>query len=173
MTKLYTISAFTENSPGVLQRITITFTKRKLNIESLTVSETEKEGISRFTIVIKADEKLISTVVKQLRRIIEIRDVFASENEDLIFKEISLIRVFSNVTADREKIESLAHRYGGKIEYATKEYLIIEITGTEDSIRSLYQLLEPYGIAEFARSGRIALRKDVILPEKLGNSGSN
>ena len=161
MKKQYTISAYTENSPGVLHRLTVTFTKRKVNIESLTVCETEREGISRFTIVVRVPEDLIGTIVKQIRRIVEVREAFASEDSELVYKEIALIRVFSENLEDREKVEELAHRYGGKVVYARKDYLTVQTTGSEDEVRSLYELLEPHGIAEFVRSGRIAMRKDV------------
>lgn len=170
MKKQYTISAYTENSPGVLHRLTVTFTKRKVNIESLTVSETEQEGISRFTIVVRVPDNLIDTIVKQIRRIIEVREAFASEDEDLVFKEIALIRVFSENASDREKVEDLAHRYGGKVVFARKDALTVQITGTEDEIRSLYELLEPHGIAEFVRSGRVAMRKDVTVTKAVTHS---
>ena len=161
MKKQYTISAYTENSPGVLHRLTVTFTRRKVNIESLTVCETEQEGISRFTIVVRVPDDLIDTIVKQIRRIVEVREAFASEDADLVYKEIALIRIFSEDLEEREKVEDLAHRYGGKVVYARKDNLTIQMTGTEDEIRSLYELLEPHGISEFVRSGRVALRKDV------------
>src|SRR5690606_1536479 len=107
----------------------------------LTVSETEQEGISRFTIVVRVDDQLIHTIVKQIQRIIEVREAFASEDEDLVFKEIALIRVFSDEQSEREKVEELAHRYGGKVVYARKGSLTIQIAGSEDEIRSLYELL--------------------------------
>ena len=81
----YTISVFSENTPGVLNRITIIFTRRKVNIESLTVSETEKKGVSRFTIVVVCDEKMSQKLVRAINRTIEVVDVFASENRELFF----------------------------------------------------------------------------------------
>jgi acetolactate synthase small subunit len=113
--QLYTISAFTDNSPGVLHRLVTTFTKRKVNIESLTVSETERHGVSRFTIVVMVDEDLIKTIVKQIDRIIEVREVYALLNEDLIFKEIALIRVNASNADDRVKVEEHAERYGARV----------------------------------------------------------
>lgn len=160
MERLYTITAFTDNSPGVLHRLTTTLTRRKVNIESLTVSETETKGVSRFTIVVKVTPELISKITKQIDRIIEVRKAYFSENEELIFQEIAFIRV-SGSTEKRHEIEELAHRYNAAIAYATKSCLIVEKAGSEDDINSLYTLLEPYGISEFTRSGRIAVRKDI------------
>ena len=158
--RLYTITAFTDNSPGVLHRLTTTLTRRKVNIESLTVSETEKKGVSRFTIVVKLTPELISKVTKQIDRIIEVRHAYFAENADLIFKEIAFIRV-SGSPEKRHEIEELAHRYDATVTYASNSGLLIEKSGSEDEINSLYMLLEPYGIQEFTRSGRIAVKKEI------------
>lgn len=157
---IYTISAFTENTPGVLHRISTLLTRRKVNIESLTVSETEKKGISRFTIVVKSAPETIRTTVKQINRLIEVVDVFFSENRSLIYKEISFIRVNAENPQKRMEVEEVAHRHGGIAIYANEDSLLIEKTGTEEEIHSLYLLLEPFGISEFVCSGRIAVRKN-------------
>ena len=157
MARLYTISAFTENSPGVLHRITVLLTRRKINIESLTVSETERKGISRFTIVVSVNPDLISTIVKQMNRIIEVVDIFVAENNALLFKEIAFYRVSTPTKEKRLEIEEHAHRYGAQVAFAQDKNIVIEKTGTEEEVNSLFHLLEPYGIAEFVRSGRIAV----------------
>lgn len=157
--KTYTISAFTENSPGVLHRLVSTFTKRKVNIESLTVSETERRGISRFTIVVIVDEDLIKTIVKQIRRIIEVKEAFASSDEDLIYKEIAFMKVKTESGAERFKVEKHAQRYGASVVYVDDDSMTLEVTGTSSEIRSLYCIMEQYGIEEFIQSGRIAIRK--------------
>lgn len=159
MERLYTISAYTENHPGVLHRLTATLTRRKINIESLTVSESEHRGISRFTIVVRTTPDFISKIVKQIDRIIEVVHAFVSEDNDLICREIALIRVAAEDKDKRPEIEELAHRHGAVVTYANDKSLIVEKTGEEDEINSLYILLEPFGIREFIRSGRIALRK--------------
>jgi acetolactate synthase-1/3 small subunit len=89
----YTLTVFTENKPGVLYRIADLLLRRQINIESLTVSETERHGISRFTIVVLCDKATVEKVVKQLYRIIEVIKVFEMEDKDLIFKEIAFIKV--------------------------------------------------------------------------------
>ena len=159
MERTYTITAFTENHPGVLHRLTATLTRRQINIESLTVSETEKKGISRFTIVVKTTPDLIKKVIRQIDRIIEVLNAFYSENNRLIFKEIAFIRVHTEDPKNRLKIEELSHRYGAHLTYASGGSLVLEKTGSEDQINSLYLLLEPFGIEEFVRSGRIAINK--------------
>ena len=157
MLRSFTISAFTENTPGVLQRLTILFTRRKVNIDSLTVSETEVPGLSRFTIVVRTEPELIRVIAKQINRIIEVVDVFVAENHDLIYKEIAFFRVAAESPQQRSELEELAHRYGAAMVFAKDNYLVIEKTGTEEQISSLFLLLEPYGMKEFVRSGRIAI----------------
>ena len=167
MARLYTISAFTENSPGVLHRITVLFTRRKINIESLTVSETERKGVSRFTIVVSVHPDLIATIVKQINRIIEVVDVFAAENNALFFKEIAFYRVAAPTIEKRLEVEEHAHRYGAQVGFAQNKEIVIEKTGTEEEINSLFLLLEPYGISEFLRSGRIAVLSRPRAPGQL------
>lgn len=157
--RLYTICAFTENSPGVLHRITVIFTRRKLNIESLTVCETEQHGVSRFTICIKTDENLVKTVAKQINRIVEVVDVFVAENKDLLYKEIAFFRIATPSPDTRIEIERLIEPHDAKITLLKDAFLVVEKTGDEEEIRSLYLLLEPFGIQEFVRSGRIAILK--------------
>lgn len=156
----HTISVFTENSPGVLHRLTVLFTRRKLNIETLTVSETERKGISRFTIVVKCEDDIIEKVTKQIARIIEVLDVSVHRNRDLIFKEIAFFKVAANIPEKRTEIDEIASRYGASMVHISAESFVLEKTGSEDEVCSLYRLLEPFGIQEFVRSGRIAITRD-------------
>ncbi|MCO6430138.1 MAG: acetolactate synthase small subunit [Deltaproteobacteria bacterium] len=158
--KLHTLSVFSENSPGVLHRLTVIFTRRKLNIESLTVSETERKGVSRFTIVVRSDEDTILKVAKQLERIIEVLQVNVFSNGELLFKEIALYRVAADSPAKRSEIEEVARRYGAQMLNLSPSAVVLEKTGSEDDVNSLYLLLEPFGIREFVRSGRIAIAKN-------------
>lgn len=157
----YTISVFSENTPGVLNRITIIFTRRKINIDSLTVSETENKGISRFTIVVTCNEHMKQKLVRAINRTIEVVQVFSSENRDLIFQEIAFYRIKAETPDQRTKLEAIAEKHGARVAYAADEYLVIENAGSEDEIDTLYKMLEGYGILEFIRSGRIAIRKDM------------
>ena len=160
MEQKYTISAFSQNSPGILHRITVIFTRRKLNIESLTVSETERKGVSRFTIVVKTSKEMLEKVAKQIRRIVEVTEVFFSANRQLIFKEVAFFRVKTDNGESRLKVEDLASRYDASVVHGGKSHLVIEKCGREDEIDALFLLLEPFGMEEFVRSGRIAIRKE-------------
>ena len=141
-------------------------TRRKVNIESLTVSETERKGISRFTIVVISEKDLVQKMVKQMNRAIEVVDVFACENRSLLFKEIAFIKVATETLEARNEIEELASRHHSEITYATKEYIVLQATGSEDDIDSLLVLLDGYGVLEFIRSGRIAILKEERAPGK-------
>lgn len=156
----FTLTVFSENSPGILHRMSVMFTRRQLNIESLTVCQSEKKGISRFTIVIKCEEDLAQKVVKQINRIVEVKEIYYNRNSELIFKEIAFYKVETSDKKQRIELEELAEKYDAHVIYIGDTYLIIEKTGAEDEIMSLFKLLDSYGIKEFTRSGRIALRKE-------------
>jgi len=159
-TKLYTIILFTENKPGVLYRIADAFLKRKINIESLTVSEIEAQGMSRFTVTVKGTKLGIEKISKQLYKIIEVIKVLEKNDEELIFKEIALIKVSTKNPSRRREIEDLVYLFQADIVYVGSNYLTIEKSGSEEEINSLYSLLKPFGIKEHVRSGRIALTKE-------------
>lgn len=156
----YTITAFTENKPGVLYRIADLFLRRKINIESLTVSETEQHGIARFTIVVELDKVTIEKLVKQLYRIVEVVKVFESTDKDLVFKELAFIKVSTKNPSERREVEELSYLFRARVTYVGEDYLVIEKSGSEDAITSLYLLLKPFGIKEFIRSGRIAVLRE-------------
>lgn len=157
MKKYYTITAFTENTPGVLYRIADLFLRRKINIDSLTVSDIVNEGNSRFTIVVNAEKDLVEKIVKQLYRIIEVIKVIDSVDDELVPREIGLIKVSAKDKKIREEIENLTKLSGGRIVAVRKNYVVVEVTGLEKVIDRLYELLSPFGIKEFVRSGRIAV----------------
>lgn len=156
----YTIIIFSENKPGILYRIADLFLRRKVNIESLTVSEIESEGISRFTVVVKTTKQEIEKITKQLYRIIEVVKVFENTDNDLIFKEIAFLKVSTKNPQIRREVEDLAYLFRAKITFVGSDFLVVEKTGTEEQIDSLHLLLKPFGIKEFVRSGRIAVLKD-------------
>lgn len=160
MNKKYTVIAFTENKPGVLYRIADLFLRRKVNIESLTVSETEQTDLSRFTIVVKATRENVEKIVKQLYRIIEVVKVFESDDSELLFKEVAFIKVSIKSPIVRREVEDLVYIFRAIIAFVGNDYLVIEKTGSEEEIESLMLMLRPFGVREFVRSGRIAVVKD-------------
>lgn len=156
----FTITVFSENKPGLLYRISGLLLRRKINVESMTVSEIEKAGVSRFTIVVRGDKSTIERVVKQLYRIVEVIKVFDNTDDELVSKELAFIKVSVKSADKRREIEDVAYLFKASIAYVHEDYMVIEKTGSEDTINSLLSLLKPFGVKEFARTGRIAVLKD-------------
>lgn len=154
-----TFSIYSENSPGVLHRVIVLFTRRKINIESLTVSATEREGSSRFTIVINATIEEATKIAKQLRRIVEVSEVSVNETSHLIYKEIAFFRIATPCAATRQDIANRAIRNGASIVAIDPEALVIEKTGTEGEIKALFDVFQDCEVKEFIQSGRIAIEK--------------
>jgi len=149
-----TFLVWTDNSPGVLLRLTTLFTRRKINVESLTVSATEQEGISRFTIAISTDPVIAATIGRQIERMIEVRRVFVFAEPDIVHREVALVR--AHLQPDDEG--PLRERFADcKIVERGSRGALVQFTGTEGEISSLLSHLEPHGITEFVRSGRIAV----------------
>jgi acetolactate synthase-1/3 small subunit len=157
---LYTIIIFAENKPGVLYRIADLFLRRKVNIESLTVSETEKKGISRFTVAVNADLHTVEKTVKQLDRIIEVVTVIAKPDEELVFKEVAFVKVSIKDKKQEHEIGLIAHEFHTPIALRRAGSVTIELTGSENEVDLLFSKVKPFGILEFVRSGRIAVLKD-------------
>jgi acetolactate synthase-1/3 small subunit len=156
----YTICVFTENSIGLLNKITIIFTRRRINIESLTVSETERKGISRFTIVIKHEKREeVEKLVRQIRKIIEVLAVFGYLNEDIVYNEIALFKISTPLNGKSVDVETINKVYKAWVVYWGLDYVVIEKTGTETDIFEFFKYIKPHGIIEFVRSGRVAVGK--------------
>lgn len=159
MTNKYTISVLTENKLGLLNRITNIFTKRRLNIESLNTSESEIQGVHRYTIVIVSTEEAVIKLVKQIEKQIEVLKAFYHLDDETVFQEIALYKVPSNSISGGIKIESIIRDNHARILAIEEEFMIIEKTGHKDETRDLLKKLEPYGVMEFVRSGRVSVTK--------------
>ncbi len=155
----FTILVYSDNSPGVLQRITIVFTKRKLNIESLTVSETEIPNVSRFTIVARCPEEVAQKVAKQIKRIIEVKDVILCDDNEVCFRELALFKVRRCHGEERAKLDDIIKKYYALIVLENESGITLENSGSEEETQQLFAELRPFGLKEFVRSGRIALLK--------------
>ncbi|MFT5884057.1 MAG: acetolactate synthase-1/3 small subunit [Arcticibacterium sp.] len=158
--KAYTICVFTENSIGLLNKITIIFTRRRLNIESLTVSETERKGVSRFTIVIKHEEReAVEKLVRQIRKVVEVLAVFGYLDEDIVFNEIAMYKIPTPLDSNTIDMETINRVHKAYLVYWGLDYMVLQKTGTEEEIFDFFKYIKPFGILEFIRSGRIAVGK--------------
>jgi len=156
----FVITVLVENKFGVLARVAGLFSARGFNIDSLAVGETEDVNVSRMTIVVEADEKILEQVKKQLNKLIDVIKVQDLTGGEYVDRELLLVKVKSENTKTREKIVQIAGSTGAEIIDMGKKYLTIEETGDEHKIKALIELLRPYGILESVRGGKIALTAD-------------
>ena len=160
MKKEYTITVYTENQIGLLVRIAIIFSRRKINIESLNTSPSEIESISRFTIVIQETEDVVRKVARQIEKQVEVLKVYYNTNDEIIWQEMALYKGSTDMIAEKVKVERLLRECGANAVAIRKDYTIFEVTGHREETQRLVQVLEPYGLIEFVRSARIAIIKD-------------
>jgi acetolactate synthase-1/3 small subunit len=156
--KKFTVSVYTENNIGLLNRLSAIFLKRHINIESMTVSKSEIDHVSRFTFVVIVPETLIKKVVGQLEKQIEVIRAFYHTEEEIIYQETALFKMSSEFLYDERIQEKLKFRRA-HIVTINERYFIIERTGHKEDIDRLYDRLKPYGILQFVRSGRIAITR--------------
>ncbi len=154
----HVISVLVENKVGVLSRITGLFSGRGFNIESLAVGETENMAISRMTIVVSGDESILEQVRKQLGKVIDTIKVTDFTGTDYVARDLILIKV-SALPGKRSEIIELVDVFRGKIIDVGQKDMIVEISGPEDRLEAVLNLLRPYGIKEVARTGRIAMNR--------------
>jgi acetolactate synthase I/III small subunit len=162
MKKEYNIVAYTENHIGLLNRITIIFTRRKVNIESLTVSESSIKGVSKFTIVVEVVEEQAQKIVQQIEKQVDVLKAFYYPNEDIIYQEIALYKVATDDLLDSDRIESLIRKYNARILEITKEFTVIEKTGHKEETQEFFEELNQFRVMQFMRSGRIAITRLTI-----------
>jgi acetolactate synthase-1/3 small subunit len=156
----YTITVYTENQIGLINRIAILFSRRKINIESLNTSPSEVEGIHRFTIVINETEEVVRKLCRQLEKQVEILKAYYNTNEEIIWQEMALYKVSTDAIAEKVKVERLLREYGARAVVIRKDYTVFETTGQREETDRLLSVLEPLGLIEFVRSARVAIIKD-------------
>ncbi len=155
----YNITAYTENHIGLLNRIAIIFSRRKINIESLNTSPSEIEGIHRFNIVITETEEVVRKISRQIEKQVEVLKVYFNTNDEVIWQEMALYKVPTDVIAERALVERLLRENGARAVVIRKDYTVFETTGHRQETDNLIRVLQPYGLIEFVRSARIAIIK--------------
>ena len=155
----YTISIYTENNVGLLNRISAIFLKRHINIRSVTSSESEIPNIYRFIIVVKVDGEQIIKLVKQIEKQIEVIAAFYHTDEETIYLETALYKVNSKSLFEERQIQNIIKKRRANIVTVKPEYFVIEKTGWREETEDLYNKLKKYGLLQFVRSGRISVSK--------------
>ena len=157
--KEFTIAVFTENRTGLMTRVVSIFTRRHLNIESLTTSKSSMEGIHRFTIVVEASEEIVIKVVAQIDKQVDVLKAFYYSTDQIVYQEVALYKVPTEAFADGDKVESLIRSHNARILSIEPEYIVIEKTGHQEDTDALLEEPKKIGIYEFVRSGRVAIVK--------------
>jgi acetolactate synthase-1/3 small subunit len=155
----HTIAVLVKDHPGVLARVASLFTRRGFNIESLAVGYTEETGISRMTIVVEGDERVLEQITKQLNKLIDVIRVKDISPKNSVERELALIKVNSNSLPARSEIIQTVDIFRANIIDVNNQIMTIETTGTEDKINALIELLRPFGLREVVRTGKIALAR--------------
>lgn len=159
MKQEFTVTVYTENQIGLLNRIAIMFSRRKINIESLNTSPSEIEGIHRFTIVINELEEVVKKLARQIEKQVEVLKAYYNTNDEIVWQELALYKVPTDEIAEKVKVERLLREYGARAVVIRKDYTVFETTGQREEINKLIAVLEPYGLIEFVRSARVAIIK--------------
>ena len=158
--KYHVISTLVENKPGVLQKVAGLFTRRDFNIDSITVGESEVDGLARMVITVKADEKILEQVIKQLNKLVDvvkIKDI----SKNAVKRELCLVKVNIPNEKARAEIMQYANIFRAKIVDVTEETLLIEITGDMEKTNAFISLLKGYGIKKISRTGLTAMARGV------------
>jgi acetolactate synthase I/III small subunit len=154
----FTVSVYTENNVGILNRLSAIFLKRHINIESMNVSKSEIDHVHRFTFVVIVPKTLIRKVVGQLEKQIEVIGAFYHTEDEIIYHETAMFKLSSEFLYD-EKIQDKLKFRRVHIVTITERYFVIEASGLKEDIDRMYDKLKPYGLLQFVRSGRIAITR--------------
>ncbi|MBQ3334142.1 MAG: acetolactate synthase small subunit [Eubacteriaceae bacterium] len=152
------LSLLVENNFGVLSRISGLFARRGYNIDSLTVGVTDDERVSRITMVVTADEATLEQIKKQLNKLINVIKVIELKPEDAIRRELVFIKVRAN-DQTRSQIVEISNLFRASVVDVAKESLVLEVTGSMSKVNAFINMISPYGILEFVRSGVTGLQR--------------
>jgi acetolactate synthase-1/3 small subunit len=158
--KLFTVSIYTENNIGLLNRISAIFQRRHINIESLNTSASEIEGVSRFTILVKMTEENIKKIIGQIDKQVEVIKAFYHTDEETIYQESCLFKIKSDLLFEEPQIQNIIKLSNARIVTVNKQFFVLEKSGRKSEVELLHRELSAFGIMQFVRSGRIAITKD-------------
>ena len=161
MKQEFTISLFTEDHIGILNQITIILTRRQINIDSITASESAVKGVHLLTIVVKTTPDLVRKVAKLFEKLVDVLKVFVHTSEEIVYQEIALYKVPTKALLSGNVVDKIVRAHNARFLEITTEYTVIEKTGHKQEILELLEKLQPYGLLQFVRSGRVAITKQV------------
>lgn len=159
MNETHVLVALVEDRPGVMQRVSGLFRRRNFNIDSITVGRSEKEGISRMTLTVRGDQRILEQVMKQLNKLVEVLKVAQVEGADSVMRELALVKISTKNQNSRADIVQYVNIFRGRIVDVGKDSLIVEITGDSEKIDAFVNLVSTFGIKELAKTGVTAMTR--------------
>ena len=172
-TRLYTISVYTENNIGLLNRISAIFQRRHINIESLNISPSEIEGVAKFTIVVYMTEVNIRKIIGQIEKQVEVIKAYYHDEENTIYQISGLFKIKSDLLFEEPQIQNIIKESNARIVTVNTNFFVIEKSGKKDEIVKLHEQLSVFGIMQYTRSGRVAITKDEMKISTLLESYNN
>ncbi|CAI8154593.1 MAG: Acetolactate synthase small subunit [Polaribacter sp. SA4-10] len=157
--QLFTVSIYTENNIGLLNRISAIFQRRHINIESLNTSPSEIEGVSKFTIVVNMTEENIKRIIGQIEKQVEVIKAYHHKDEDTIYQESCIFKMKSDLLFEERQIQNIIKDSNARIVTVNKEFFVIEKSGKKEEVDLIYRELKPFKILQFTRSGRVSVSK--------------
>tara|TARA_B110000971_G_C19784506_1_gene396910 strand:- start:21 stop:551 length:531 start_codon:yes stop_codon:yes gene_type:complete len=171
--QLYTISIYTENNIGLLNRISAIFQRRHLNIESLNISVSEIEGVSRFTILVNMTEESVKKIIGQIEKQVEVIKAYFHTDDDTIYQESCLFKIKSDLLFEERQIQNIIKESNARIVTVNKEFFVLEKSGRRSELELLHRELNAFGVMQFVRSGRIAITKEKLKITEMLNAFKN
>ncbi|MQP25529.1 acetolactate synthase small subunit [Flavobacterium sp. LMO8] len=159
MKEEHTLTVYTENQVGLLNKIAIIFSRRKISLTSFNSSPSEINNIYRFTIVVHETADVVKNLARQIEKIVDVFKVFNNTNEEIIWQQMALYKVPTDVIMRDVKVERLLRKFGAKAVVIRNDYTVFEATGQDEEINNLLSELDKYGLIEFVKSSRIAIIK--------------
>lgn len=171
--QLYTVSIYTENNIGLLNRISAIFQRRHINIESLNTSPSEIEGVSKFTIVVNMDELNIKKIIGQIEKQVEVIKAYYHNLDQIIYQISGLFKIKSELLFEEPQIQNIIKESNARIVTVNKAFFILEKSGRKEEIVEMYNQLSKFGIMQYTRSGLIAVTKEEMKISSLLESYNN
>jgi len=157
----FTISLFTEDHIGIMSQITIILTRRQINIESITASESAVKGVQMLTLVVRATAEMVQKVARQMQKLVDVLKVFVHTSDEIIYQELALYKVKTTGLMSGNMIDHIVRDHNAHIIEVSPEFIVIEKTGHKTQINELLHVLQPCGVLQFVRSGRVAITRQV------------
>jgi acetolactate synthase-1/3 small subunit len=158
--QLFTISVYTENNIGLLNRISAIFQRRHINVESLNISPSEIEGVAKFTIAVNMSEVDVKKIIGQIEKQVEVIKAYYHDEENTIYQISGLFKIKSELLFEEPQIQNIIKESNARIVTVNTAFFVLEKSGRKEEVVALYNKLSVFGIMQYTRSGRVAITKD-------------